>query len=363
MNYEQTAYTIEDTLELFDAPAVCVECCIGATVTTFKLDPRFRIVDNEQIVNSRPTKLGKIQALAPDLQLALKAKSIRIEPLNGSGLIGVEIPNENRKPVLLKDLIKRAKPTGLELVLGVENSGKIVKVNLGDLPHALIGGSTGSGKSVCLNSIISTLLLNNTPEDLRLILIDPKRVELAAYNSVPHLFIPVVTDPVEAVSALDIAVKEMDRRYKLLQEAGVRNISAYNNKSKEKLPFLVVCVDEMSDLMIQSSKEVEDGCKRIAQLGRASGTHMIICTQRPSVDVLNGTIKANFPERVAFATSSSVDSRVIIDSSGAEQLLGLGDGIYSSGGKQTRFQGAFISDEEIDTIVNWRKRDTTKNSS
>lgn len=355
MNYEQTAYTIEDTLELFDAPAVCTECCVGATVTTFKLDPRFRIVDNEQIVNSRPTKLGKIQALAPDLQLALKAKSIRIEPLNGSGLIGIELPNENRKPVLLKDLVKRAKPTGLELVLGIENSGRVVKVNLGDLPHALIGGSTGSGKSVCLNSIISTLLLNNTPDDLRLILIDPKRVELAAYNSVPHLFIPVVTDPVEAVSALDIAVKEMDRRYKLLAEHGCRNIAAYNKKV-EKMPWIVVCVDEMSDLMIQSNKEVEESCKRIAQLGRAAGLHMIICTQRPSVDVLSGTIKANFPERVAFATSSSVDSRVIIDNSGAEQLLGDGDGIYSSGGRLTRFQGAFISDREIDAIVKYRIR-------
>lgn len=301
--------------------------------------------------------------------MALAAKDIRIEaPIPGKSLIGIEVPNKKVATISFKDIISSQKKDSskpLEVPIGRDVSGSLITADLAKMPHLLIAGSTGSGKSVAINGIITSLLMNCPPDEVKLMLVDPKKVELGVYNGIPHLLTPVVTDPKKASRALHKLVSEMERRYELFANTGQRNISGYNamiqrqnhdNNSKEPLmPYIVAIVDELSDLMMVASNEVEDAIIRLAQMARAAGIHMILATQRPSVDVITGLIKANVPSRMAFAVSSGTDSRTIIDQSGAEKLLGRGDMLFLPMGmnKPVRVQGAFISDSDVENVVNF----------
>ena len=303
------------------------------------------------------------------MALALAAKDIRIEaPIPGKSLIGIEVPNKKVATISFKDIISSQKKDSskpLEVPIGRDVSGSLITADLAKMPHLLIAGSTGSGKSVAINGIITSLLMNCPPDEVKLMLVDPKKVELGVYNGIPHLLTPVVTDPKKASRALHKLVSEMERRYELFANTGQRNISGYNamiqrqnhdNNSKEPLmPYIVAIVDELSDLMMVASNEVEDAIIRLAQMARAAGIHMILATQRPSVDVITGLIKANVPSRMAFAVSSGTDSRTIIDQSGAEKLLGRGDMLFLPMGmnKPVRVQGAFISDSDVENVVNF----------
>jgi S-DNA-T family DNA segregation ATPase FtsK/SpoIIIE len=310
-------------------------------------------------------RVNKVVALNNDLALALSAAPIRIEaPVPGRPLVGIEVPNSEKTMVSLRSVIesdifqKSKKP--LRVALGKGVSGQAVIFSLVDTPHLLIAGATGSGKSVCINAIVSTLLITHAPEQLRFLMIDPKMVELTSFNGIPHLIAPVVTDFEQVVGALAWVTREMERRYKLFAAAGARSIGSYNHKvgaSGERLPYLVIVIDELADLMMVAADEVERHICRIAQMARATGIHLVIATQRPSVDVVTGLIKANFPTRIAFAVTSQIDSRVILDTPGAEKLLGKGDMLYmaSDSAKLLRLQGCFVSDTEIQNIVNfWR---------
>ena len=349
---------IEHTLESFGAPATVVESNQGATVTQFGVEPSFI-----QMRNGKRTKVkvGKIAALADDLTLALHAQSIRIQaPVPGKGYVGIEVPNPAKALVSLRDVMETAafqklKKSSLRIGLGQDVAGQPIVADLAGMPHLLIAGATGSGKSVCVNAIIASLLLLNTPDQLKLVMVDPKRVELTGYNGIPHLAAPVVVEIDRVIGVLQWAMREMDNRYKMFAEVGARSIVDFNkktkrNKSIEPLPYIVIIVDELADLMMLSPEETERGITRLAQLARATGIHMVIATQRPSVDVVTGLIKANIPSRIAFAVSSQIDSRVILDRIGAEKLLGRGDMRYSPSGamKPTRMQGAFVSDEETE---------------
>lgn len=352
--YEKNANIIEETLQMFDKPAVVTGFNVGPTITLYKLDPKKRIDETGAMaVSKKPTKISDIQALAQDLQLALKALSIRIEQIKGTGLIGIELPNKNRETVLMKDLVRETHVKGLEIALGRKIDGSIIVADIAKLPHLIIAGATGSGKSVCINAIVSTLLMNNTPEQLRFMLVDPKRVELSIYRDVPHLMAPIVDEVENTMSAINVVVTEMDNRYKLLQEASCRNIEAYNN-TERNLPYIILLIDEVADIMLQKRDEVEPLLVRIAQLGRAAGVHMILSSQRATVNTFTGLLKANVVTRVAFAVASQVDSRVILDEGGAEQLTGNGDGLFSNENGLSRFQGCFITDDEIDSIVSYR---------
>ena len=318
-------------------------------------------------------KVSKIVNLADDLALALAAKDIRIEaPIPGKPLIGIEVPNRTTSAVSFKDVMAhqdaKSKEVSLDVPLGKDVEGKVISADLRKMPHLLIAGSTGSGKSVAINTIITSVLMKAYPEDVKLVLIDPKMVELSVYNGIPHLLIPVVTDAKLATNALRKTVKEMERRYQLFAAGGVRNITEYNqkvaennadknNSVMEKLPYIVVIVDELSDLMMVAGHDVEDAIVRLAQMARAAGIHMILATQRPSVDVITGLIKANVPSRISFAVSSGVDSRTILDQVGAEKLLGRGDMLFLPIGaaKPERVQGAYISVTEVEKIVSWVK--------
>lgn len=318
-------------------------------------------------------KVSKIVNLADDLALALAAKDIRIEaPIPGKPLIGIEVPNRTTSAVSFKDVMvhqdAKSKEVSLDVPLGKDVEGKVISADLRKMPHLLIAGSTGSGKSVAINTIITSVLMKAYPEDVKLVLIDPKMVELSVYNGIPHLLIPVVTDAKLATNALRKTVKEMERRYQLFAAGGVRNITEYNqkvvennadknNSAMEKLPYIVVIVDELSDLMMVAGHDVEDAIVRLAQMARAAGIHMILATQRPSVDVITGLIKANVPSRISFAVSSGVDSRTILDQVGAEKLLGRGDMLFLPIGaaKPERVQGAYISVTEVEKIVSWVK--------
>ena len=309
-------------------------------------------------------RVGKIAALADDLALALSARTIRVQaPVPGKGFVGIEVPNDEIALVALRDLIeseafKRLK-SPLRIALGLNVSGNAVAADLSVMPHLLIAGATGSGKSVCVNSLICCLLANNTPDDLRLVMVDPKRVELTGYNGIPHLLAPVVVDLERVVTVLQWVTREMDMRYHKLAEAGCRNIQEYNNRQvprgEKKLPFLVVIVDELADLMMLSPDETERTVTRLAQLARATGIHLVIATQRPSVDVVTGLIKANFPARIAFAVASVMDSRVILDQPGAERLLGRGDMLFQApdAPAPVRLQGVFVSESEIQRLVSY----------
>jgi len=356
----QRAKVIEETLSSFGAPARVVEINRGPTITQFGVEPDFV----ETRGGRMRVRVGKITSLADDLALALSARTIRVQaPVPGKGFVGVEVPNEEISLVALRDVIeseafKRLK-SPLRFALGLNVSGHAVATDLANMPHLLIAGATGSGKSVCVNSLITCLLLHNTPNDLRLVMVDPKRVELTNYNGIPHLLAPVVVELERVVTVLQWVLREMDMRYRKLAEAGCRNIQEYNklqvSGEGKKLPFLVVIVDELADLMMLAPDETERTITRLAQLARATGIHLVIATQRPSVDVVTGLIKANFPARIAFAVTSGVDSRVILDQPGAERLLGSGDMLFQApdAPAPVRLQGVFVSDSEILSLVSY----------
>lgn len=354
---EQTAESLQSTLVEFGRSARVVGWIAGPTVTTFKLQP------------GEGERVSKISSLEDDIALSLAAQSVRIfAPIPGTSLVGIEIPNRKRQNVNLGDVLPYVKGGPLELAIGRDAEGTPVVADLAKMPHLLIAGTTGSGKSVMINSIITTLLMRALPEDVRLIMVDPKRVELAGYNGLPHLYVPVVTEPKQAASALQWAVSEMERRLKVFERLNVRKISTYNEKQAagefehydnppQKMPYLVIIIDELSDLMMVAGKDVEASIVRIAQLGRAAGIHLIVATQRPSSNVVTGLIKANITNRIAFNVATGIDSRVIIDQMGAEKLTGLGDMLFSKvdWGKPRRIQGCFVSDDEINEIVEFVK--------
>lgn len=354
---EQTAESLQSTLHEFGRSARVVGWIAGPTVTTFKLQP------------GEGERVSKISSLEDDIALSLAAQSVRIfAPIPGTSLVGIEIPNRKRQNVNLGDVLPYVKGGPLELAIGRDAEGTPVVADLAKMPHLLIAGTTGSGKSVMINSIITTLLMRALPEDVRLIMVDPKRVELAGYNGLPHLYVPVVTEPKQAASALQWAVSEMERRLKVFERLNVRKISTYNEKQAagefghydnppQKMPYLVIIIDELSDLMMVAGKDVEASIVRIAQLGRAAGIHLIVATQRPSSNVVTGLIKANITNRIAFNVATGIDSRVIIDQMGAEKLTGLGDMLFSKvdWGKPRRIQGCFVSDDEINEIVEFVK--------
>lgn len=357
-------HLIEETLISFGAPVKVVNVSRGPTVTQFGVEPLF--------VESRSgrtrVRVSKIASLSDDLALALAAPRIRIQaPVPGRSYVGIEIPNTEMALVSLRDILESEAFSrtrkDLSFALGRDVSGGPVGADLASMPHLLIAGATGSGKSVCVNAILSSLLLFNTPDELRLVLVDPKRVELTGYNGIPHLLAPVVVEMDRVLGALQWMTREMDRRYHTFAQAGARNIADYNTRMKaqgqKKLPNLVVVIDELADLMMIAPDETERTITRLAQLARATGIHMVLATQRPSVDVVTGLIKANFPARIAFAVSSNTDSRVILDQPGAERLLGRGDMLFQSpdAPSPVRLQGVFVSDHEIQGLVEfWRRQ-------
>lgn len=350
------ARRIEECLDSFGIKSKVVQINIGPSVTCFELKPQ------------RGVKVSKILNLSDDLSLALATSDIRIEaPIPGKSHVGIEVPNSQKEVVGLKEMIaseefmKSSKE--LPFVLGKSISGLPKVSAIEKMPHLLVSGATGSGKSVCINTIIMSILYKHSPDEVKLLLIDPKIVELSIYNGIPHLIMPVITDPKKASSSLFWAIREMERRYKLFEENHVRDISSYRDLSEideniEKLPYVVIIIDELSDLMMTAASEVEDYITRLAQKSRACGIHLIIATQRPTVDVITGTIKANIPSRIAFAVTSQIDSRTILDMSGAETLLGKGDMLFapSDAMKPMRIQGAFVSDSEVLRVVNYIKQ-------
>ena len=356
---EDNAQLLEDTFQSFGVNARVVDAKLGPAVTKYEVQPATGV------------KVSKIVSLSHDIALALAAKDIRMEaPIPGKSLIGIEVPNSNVSMVSFREVIEglpRRKDKLLEVPIGRNIAGNVQIADLSKMPHLLIAGATGSGKSVGINGIICSILLKAKPNEVKLMMIDPKMVELNIYNGIPHLLTPVVTNPKKAAKALNKVVQEMERRYELFAASGTRNMTSYNelvqekNKSGEEalnpLPYIVVIVDELADLMMVASNEVENAITRLAQMARAAGIHMILATQRPSVDVITGVVKANIPSRMAFAVSSGTDSRTILDSNGAEKLLGKGDMLFQPMGanKPTRVQGAFISDEEVSNIVDYVK--------
>jgi S-DNA-T family DNA segregation ATPase FtsK/SpoIIIE len=363
---QERAQVIEETLQAFGAPARVVEINRGPTITQFGVEPDY--IEGRRGRRTK-VKVSKISSLADDLALALAAPSIRIEaPVPRKGFIGVEVPNAEISLVSLRDLMesdafKRVK-SKLTLGLGQDVSGHAIAADLGAMPHLLIAGTTGSGKSVCVNAIITCLLLQNKPDELQFVMIDPKRVELTYYNGVPHLLAPVIVELENVVGSLKWVSREMDERYRRFAREGVRNITEFNKRMESihqpQLPFLVVVIDELADLMMLAPDETERLITRMAQLARATGIHLVIATQRPSVDVVTGIIKANFPARVAFAVASSVDSRVILDQPGAERLLGRGDMLFQSpdASSPVRMQGAFVSEMELNRLIRYWKNAT-----
>jgi S-DNA-T family DNA segregation ATPase FtsK/SpoIIIE len=359
---EQRARLIAETLASFGAPVQVVEISRGPAITQFGVEPLFV----ETRSGRTKVRVNKIASLADDLALALAAPRIRIQaPVPGHSYVGIEVPNEEMTLVALRDIVEselfQRNRHPLKFALGKDVTGHPISANLESMPHLLIAGTTGSGKSVCVNSILTCFLLHNTPEDLRLILVDPKRVELTGYNGVPHLLAPVVVEIDRVIGALQWMTREMDKRYHMFAQAGARNITDYNARMKlqgmKKLPFLIVVIDELADLMMIAPGETEQTITRLAQLARATGIHMILATQRPSVDVVTGLIKANFPARIAFAVASNTDSRVILDQPGAERLLGRGDMLFQApdAPAPARLQGVFVSDHEIQNLVEfWR---------
>lgn len=341
---------IEKTLANFGITVTMGDVSVGPTVTQYTFKP------------DEGMKLTKITALANDLALALAAHPIRMEaPIPGKSLVGLEVPNKAVATVNLREVLEsgafKERSSNLMLALGKDVSGKPWLTDLDRLPHLLVAGATGSGKTVCLNSFIVSLLYANSPDDLRFILIDPKRVELPIYNGIPHLLVPVITDVPKTVNALRWAINEMERRFTVLEKFGARDIASFNARAEEKMPAIVIVIDELADLMASSASEVEGSIIRIAQMARAVGIHLVVATQRPSVDVITGLIKANIPARIAFAVASQIDSRTILDSSGAEKLLGRGDLLFTAPeiSKPRRIQGAFVGDEEIRRVVNHLK--------
>jgi S-DNA-T family DNA segregation ATPase FtsK/SpoIIIE len=369
-NDRQRARVIEETLRSFGAPAHVVDIRRGPTITLFGVEPDF----TESRNGKTRVRVSKITSLADDLALALAAARIRIQaPVPGKGYIGIEVPNRTVSLVALQDVINSSAyqnlNSPLKMAFGKDVAGNAVAADLTAMPHLLIAGTTGAGKSVSINSILTTFLLNKTPDELRLILVDPKRVELTGYNGIPHLLSPVIVDAEHVVGALQWMLREMDSRYRKFSETGTRNIADYNAHCKrtheKELPYVLVVIDELADLMLLAPDETERTITRLAQLARATGIHLIIATQRPSTDILTGLIKANFPARIAFAVASGVDSRVILDQPGAERLLGRGDMLFQApdAAAPVRIQGAFVSDMEINRLTAyWRSFTVSKNA-
>ncbi|MFT5700560.1 MAG: S-DNA-T family DNA segregation ATPase FtsK/SpoIIIE [Desulforhopalus sp.] len=348
--YYKISQQLEQKLKNFGVSGKVVGISPGPVVTTYEYSP------------APGVKINKIAGLADDLALGLKAQSVRVVgSVPGKAALGIEIPNEIRQIVHIRELIGakeyRANSHKLSIALGLDVVGNLSMANLSKMPHLLIAGATGAGKSVGINTIIASILYNATPEEVRFLMVDPKRIELSGYEGIPHLLHPVVVDPKLASRALNWAVREMERRYRLLEEAKVKSFDSYNETEREKLPYIVVIVDELADLMMVASKDVEAAIARLAQMARAAGIHLILATQRPSVDVLTGLIKANFPTRISFKVSSKIDSRTILDASGAEHLLGAGDMLFLAPGTSSikRIHGAYISEKETADIVEFWK--------
>ena len=344
----ENAQILQQTLESFHVNAKVVSTCHGPAVTRYDLEP------------APGVKVSKITNLAEDIALQLATSSVRIEPVPGKAAIGIEIPNRTLESVQLREVLENPQfqeaSSKLTVGLGMDISGQAIFADIRKMPHLLVAGATGSGKSVCINTLISSILFKATPDEVKFILIDPKMVELSNYNGIPHLMVPVVTDPKKASSVLNWAVQEMEKRYSIFANHGVRDIKSFNRRyPEEKIPLVVIVIDELADLMMVSPKDVEDAICRILQKARAAGIHMILATQRPSVNVITGIIKANLPSRISFAVSSQVDSRTILDRGGAETLLGKGDMLFSPQGapKPIRVQGAFISDEEVEMLLDF----------
>jgi S-DNA-T family DNA segregation ATPase FtsK/SpoIIIE len=357
-NARKNAEKLINTLNSFGVKAKIINISEGPSVTRYELQPDYGV------------KVSKIVSLTDDIALNLAAPSVRIEaPIPGKSAIGIEIPNKKVMPVLLREVIESQDflnhPSKLAFAVGKDIAGTSVIADIATMPHLLIAGATGSGKSVCINTLITSLIYKATPKEVKFLMVDPKMVELGIYNGIPHLLIPVVTDPKKAAGALNWAVQEMTNRYKLFAENSVRDLKGYNNimikEGKETLPQIVIIIDELSDLMMVAPNDVEDCICRLAQMARAAGMHLVIATQRPSVNVITGVIKANIPSRISFAVSSQVDSRTILDMSGAEKLLGKGDMLFSPLGmsKPVRVQGALITDKEVESIVSFIKLKAT----
>ena len=349
------ATKLQKTLYSFGVQAKVENVSVGPAITRYELKP------------AEGVRVSKIANLADDIALNLAAETIRIEaPIPGKQAVGIEVPNKEKEMVSLREVVESEEfensKSKLSVALGKDVAGQIIIADIAKMPHALIAGATGSGKSVCINTIITSIIYKAKPSEVKLVMVDPKVVELSVYNGIPHLLIPVVTDPKKAAGALAWAVQEMDNRYNLFAQKGVRDLKGYNaliekENGQGKLPQIVIIIDELADLMMVAAKEVEDSICRLAQKARAAGMHLIIATQRPSVDVITGIIKANIPSRIAFSVSSQVDSRTILDQIGAEKLLGKGDMLYFPSGapKPTRIQGAFVSDDEVEKIVSFVK--------
>ena len=354
-----TATKLQKTLYSFGVSAKVENVSVGPAITRYELKP------------AEGVRVSKIANLADDIALNLAAETIRIEaPIPGKQAVGIEVPNKEKESVHLREVLEseefKNNKSKLTVALGKDVAGNIQLADIAKMPHVLIAGSTGSGKSVCINTIISSIIYNAKPSEVKLVMVDPKVVELSVYNGIPHLLIPVVTDPKKAAGALAWAVQEMDDRYNKFAAKGVRDLKGYNKAIEKeggvgKLPQIVIIVDELADLMMVAAKDVEEAICRLAQKARAAGMHLVIATQRPSVDVITGLIKANIPSRIAFAVSSQVDSRTILDSVGAEKLLGKGDMLFFPSGapKPVRVQGAFISDDEVEKVVDFVKQNGT----
>ena len=356
----ETAMKLQQTLQNFGVNVTVTNVSCGPSVTRYELQPEMGV------------KVSKIVGLADDIKLNLAAADIRIEaPIPGKAAVGIEVPNKENSAVMLRDLLEskefKNSASKISFAAGKDIGGKVVVADIAKMPHLLIAGATGSGKSVCINTLIMSILYKATPEEVKLIMIDPKVVELSVYNGIPHLMIPVVTDPKKAAGALNWGVAEMTRRYQAFAEYNVRDMKGYNEKvasmppvegkALERMPQIVIIVDELADLMMVAPGEVEEAICRLAQLARAAGIHLVLATQRPSVNVITGLIKANMPSRIAFSVSSGVDSRTIIDMNGAEKLLGKGDMLFYPSGyqKPARVQGSFVTDKEVQGVVEYLK--------
>ncbi|HDP16335.1 MAG TPA: DNA translocase FtsK [Candidatus Omnitrophica bacterium] len=347
-----SAGILEDTLRDFGIETKVVDVSKGPVITRYELQP------------APGVKVNRITALSDDIALTMKAATVRIvAPIPGKSAVGIEVPNQSSSLVFLREILespefqKKASKSKLAMALGKDISGKSVVADLGDMPHLLIAGTTGSGKTVCVNSLIMSMIFNATPDELKFIMIDPKMVELAIYNGLPHLLCPVVTDSKKASGVLEWVVNEMEERYKALAKIAARNIDLFNKKSEDKLPYIVIIIDELADLMLVAQQDVENAITRLAQLSRAVGIHIVLATQRPSVDVVTGVIKANFPARISFKVASKVDSRTVLDMNGADKLLGKGDMLFLEPGnaKPIRAQGTLLTDAEIERVVNMIK--------
>ena len=357
---ENTAERLVETLRSFGVETRIVDICRGPSVTRYELQPCAGV------------RISKITNLADDIALSLASSGVRIEaPIPNKSAVGIEVPNKSTRTVCVREIVDSAQfknsKSKLTIALGKDIGGNVIVADIAKMPHGLIAGATGSGKSVCINSIIMSILFKATPDEVKLLMIDPKVVELGVYNGIPHLLVPVVTDPRKAAGALGWAVGEMEKRYKLFADNGVRDLAGYNKLAEEnptitKMPQVVIIIDELADLMMTAPKEVEDSIVRIAQKARAAGMHLIIATQRPSADIVTGLIKANVPSRIAFAVSSQIDSRVILDANGAEKLMGRGDMLFSpvDANKPSRIQGCFVSDAEVEKVVEFIKNSASE---